>query len=161
MSRFCLDANVLIQAKNGPYGFDIVPRFWTWLDEMSADGTIYSSVMVFNEIAKGSDELSLWARERRRSGFFTDPTEEVQRCLAEIADSVISKYEPQQAEPFLAGADPWVIAQCRIDSATVVTQEARAGINSKRVKIPNICDAFDVRHVDTYGMMRALGAKFA
>ncbi len=160
MTRYCLDANVLIQAKNGPYGFDIVPRFWAWLDEMFADQTIYSSVMVFKELIEGRDELSTWARDVGNRGFFVEPSEEVQRCLAEIADYVVSRYEAQQAQSFLAGADPWVIAQSRIDSAVVVTQEAPAGINSKKVKIPNICDEFHVRYVNTYGMMRVLGARF-
>lgn len=159
MSRYCLDANVLVQAKNGPYAFDIVPRFWTWIDEMSSRGTIYSTTMVFNELAKGSDELSAWAKERRVS-LFVEPTEEVQKCLAEIADHVVSKYEAQQAQTFLEGADPWVIAQCKIDSTVVVTQETLVGFGSKKVKIPNICNEFDVQYLDTYGMMRALGARF-
>jgi hypothetical protein len=160
MTRYCLDANVLIQAKNGPYGFDIVPRFWAWLDEMFTSGTIYSSVMVFNEIAEGSDELSRWARDLADRSFFVEPSAEVQSCLSEIADYVISRFEPQQAQSFLAGADAWVVAQSKIDSAIVVTQEAPVGINSKKVKIPNICTAFDVHYVDTYGMMRTLGARF-
>jgi hypothetical protein len=161
MSRYCLDANVLIQAKNGPYAFDLVPRFWTWIDEMFEQDTLYSSIMVYNELAEGSDELSAWVKSLRPRGFFVEPGEEVQGCLAEIADYVTSCYEPQQAQIFLAGADPWVIAQSKIDSATVVTQEALVGISSRKVKIPNICEQFDVPYVNTYGIMRALGASFA
>jgi len=90
-----------------------------------------------------------------------EPSEQVQGCLSEIADYVIARYESQQAQSFLTGADPWVIAQSKIDSAVVVTQEALVGINSKKVKVPNICDEFDVHYLDTYGMMRTLGARFA
>ena len=60
MSRFCLDANVLIQAKNGPYPFDIFPSFWNWLDEQFANGTVYSSIFVYEELAKYDDQLSEW-----------------------------------------------------------------------------------------------------
>jgi hypothetical protein len=127
---------------------------------MSTNGIIYSSAMVFNELVEGSDELSNWARDLGEQGFFVEPSESVQGFLAEIANHVISRYESQQAQSFLAGADPWVIAQSKIDLAVVVTQEAPVGINSKKVKIPNICDEFDVHHVDTYGMMRTLGARF-
>jgi hypothetical protein len=161
MSRYCLDANVLIQAKNGPYAFDIVPRFWTWVDEMFAQGTVYSSIMVFHELVEGSDELSVWVKNRRGRSIFVEPSEEVQSCLAEIAALVNSSYEPQQAQSFLDGADPWVIARSKIDAATVVTQEAPVGISSKKVKIPNICTAFGVPYINTYGMMRELGANFA
>jgi hypothetical protein len=31
MSRYLLDANVFIQAKNLHYGFDFCPAFWAWL----------------------------------------------------------------------------------------------------------------------------------
>ena len=40
MQRFCLDSNVFIQAKNGPYGFDIVPAFWEFLDKKAEEGII-------------------------------------------------------------------------------------------------------------------------
>jgi hypothetical protein len=29
---YLLDADVLIQAKNGAYGFDIVSGFWRWIE---------------------------------------------------------------------------------------------------------------------------------
>ena len=31
MTRYLLDANVFIQAKNLHYGFDFCPAFWDWL----------------------------------------------------------------------------------------------------------------------------------
>ena len=31
MTRYLLDANVFIQAKNLHYGFDFFPAFWDWL----------------------------------------------------------------------------------------------------------------------------------
>ena len=31
MTRYLLDSNVFIQAKNLHYGFDFVPAFWDWL----------------------------------------------------------------------------------------------------------------------------------
>ena len=78
MSLYCLDANVFIEAKNGPYAFDILPRFWSWLDEMIAAQTIRSSFMVHRELVEGEDELARWARDRRDSGFFVSPSQEVQ-----------------------------------------------------------------------------------
>jgi hypothetical protein len=41
MARFCFDSNVLIEAKNGPYAFDIAPGFWSWLDSLIAQGELY------------------------------------------------------------------------------------------------------------------------
>jgi hypothetical protein len=113
MSLYCLDANVFIQAKNGPYAFDILPRFWSWLDEMIAAQTVCSSFMVLRELTEGEDELARWARDRRDSEFFVSPSREVQSVLAEISAYVVSNFEPQHAQTFLDGADPWVIARAR------------------------------------------------
>jgi hypothetical protein len=101
MSLFCLDANVFIQAKNGPYAFDILPRFWSWLDEMIAAQTICSSSMVLRELEEGEDELARWAKERRDSGFFVSPSQEAQSALADISAYVVSNFEPQHAQTFL------------------------------------------------------------
>jgi hypothetical protein len=159
MSRYCLDANVLIEAKNGPYAFDLVPRFWKWIEEMLVQDTVYSSIMVYKELAEGSDELSVWVKTLKR--FFLEPSEMVQNTLSAIANFVTERYEPQQAQIFLDGADAWVIAQSKIDSATVVTHETLVDISSKKAKIPNVCEVFGVPYINTYGMMRALGASFA
>jgi hypothetical protein len=73
MLRYCLDSDVFIQAKNGPYGMDIVPAFWDWLDLQFNAGIIYSSTMVYEELVAGGDELAQWARRRINSGFFERP----------------------------------------------------------------------------------------
>jgi hypothetical protein len=36
MCKFLLDADVFIQAKNGPYAFDIAPGFWQGLQDAVA-----------------------------------------------------------------------------------------------------------------------------
>ena len=75
------------------------------------------------ELVEGEDELARWARERRDSGFFVSPSQQVQSVLAEISAYVVSNFEPQHAQTLLDGVDPWVIAQSKTDSSTVVTHE--------------------------------------
>jgi hypothetical protein len=53
-----LDANVFIEAKNGPYNFDMAPGFWRWLEKASKDGLIRSPISVYPEIEKGTDDLA-------------------------------------------------------------------------------------------------------
>jgi hypothetical protein len=161
MSRYCLDANILIQAKNGPYGFDFFPAFWDWIDRIVADGAVYSTVSVYDELVAGDDDLSEWVKRRQGEPMFVEPSAEVQARLSQIADFVIGDYEPQHADLFLAGADPWVIAQAAHDGAYVVTHEVMVAPNAKKVKVPNICTQFAVPYMDTYAMMRALGARFS
>ena len=61
---------------------------------------------------------------------------------------------------FLAKADPWLIAHAIASGGKVVTQETRAGENSRRAKIPNVCDFFGVEAMNMDDMLRELGASF-
>jgi len=40
---FLVDANVLIEAKNRYYAFDIAPGFWAWLDQAHHDAVAAAS----------------------------------------------------------------------------------------------------------------------
>lgn len=160
VSRYCLDANVFIQAKNGPYGMDIVPSFWQFLDEQADAEAICSSKEVYEELANGDDDLAIWAKDRKDGGMFVEPDEKTQAVFADIADFVIERYVNHQARLFLDGADPWIIAQAKVEGAVVVTHEKLVTDNSAKVKIPNICIQFEVKYVDTYEMLRDMGARF-
>ena len=159
MPDYWVDSNVFIEAKNGPYGFDIVPGFWDFLDEMSDVGTVASSSVVYGELVLDSeDELADWAKRRRGPPLFMDPDEDVQRAYRTIADHVLESYEGNQADIFLRKADPWLIAHAIASEGKVATQETRVDPRSKKIKIPNICDAFGIETVNMYQMMRELGA---
>ena len=157
---YCLDCNVLIQAKNGPYDFQTWPVFWKWLDKQFISGAVISSEMVYEEIIRGNDELVDWVKKHRRDGYFVKPDNDVQLIFGEIAEYVDQRYERQHSEFFLKGADPWVIALAKSKNSIVVTHETLVIESSKKVKIPNICRKFDVMHINLYEMMRRLDAKF-
>jgi hypothetical protein len=159
-SRYCLDANVFIEAKNGPYGMDIVPSFWEFLDEQAHAQTICSSAAVYEELAAGGDALADWVKARKHGGMFVEPDQKIQALFGHIADYVMDNYANHQAEPFLSGADPWIIAQAKVEGGVVVTHEKLVTHESAKVKIPNICVEFEVKYVHTYDMLRALGAHF-
>jgi len=161
MPRFFLDSNVLIEAKNGPYGFDIAPGFWDWVDSMFETGTIYSSIFVYEELADGKDELSEWIKSRK--SYFIEPDENVQSSFSEIADHVQNSYHAEHSAKFMNGADPWVIAHCLATKDILVTHEKKVGPGSKKVKIPNVCHHFDpsVRCINTFQLMRELKARLS
>jgi len=160
MSQYCLDSNVFIQAEMGPYGMDIVPAFWDFLDKKTDEGIIYSSIMVYNELKIGTSELSKWVKNRKDNGLFVNPSESVQNKYTEIANYTYTNYRQEQAEIFLEGADPWIIAHSKSNNSTVVTHESLVGPESKKVKIPNICNQFDVKYINSYDMLRTLNARF-
>jgi len=161
MGLYFLDSNVLIEAKNGPYGFDIAKPFWNWLEEQFLKKTVILSKLVYDELVDGNDELSDWIKQFSHSGAVIVPNKDTQNAYQKIADYVIQNYPNHHVNSFLSRADAWVIAHASVDNATVVTHEALVDSASKKIKIPNICKYFNVDYDNLYKMMRNLGFSFA
>ena len=53
-----------------------------------------------------------------------------------------------------------MIAQALADGSAVVTLEIEVPTNSQKAKIPNVCNQFNVRHINTYQMLRELGVSW-
>lgn len=64
---FIVDANVFMQAANSYYAFDIVPRFWTWMEGRLGQD-LFTVIPVGEEILAQNDKLSEWFKAA------TDPT---------------------------------------------------------------------------------------
>ena len=159
MHIYWLDADVYIQAKNGPYKFARVPKFWSFISEQLEKETIKSPQVVYGEIAEGKDDLANWFKPRRRKGLCVPASEKVQEYYGQIAAYVAQHYKPHQAAEFLKGGDGWVIAHALESGGVVVTQES-ARSRKNKVKIPTICKAFGVRCINTYTMLDELKARF-
>lgn len=159
MPKYCLDANILIEANKGPYGIDFHKTFWDWLDVQNQAGVICSSIFVYDELQLGDQDLFNWATARR-DAFFLRPSRAVQTTYSEIGNYVTATYNSVHAPVFLSGADPWIIAQAKADGAIVVTHETLVPLNSSKVKIPNVCNRFNVEWTGIYNMLRHLKAKF-
>ena len=61
---------------------------------------------------------------------------------------------------FASSADGWLVAYARANGCLVVTQEVLNPDVKRKVPIPNLCKAFDVRWIDTFAMFRNLGVRF-
>ena len=161
MPDYWLDSNVFIEGKKGPYGFDIAPRFWDLLDELTDNGRISCPTRVCGELLEGQDDLAGWAQERRTSGLFVEPDAQVQDAFRQVVAYVMEQYPDNQARRrFLDRADPWVIAHAIANGGTVVSLEGKDPPASQQVKIPNVCDHFSVPSVNTYQMLRDLGVSW-
>lgn len=69
---YLLDSDVFIQARNLHYGLDFCPAFWDWLIAANANGLVFSTEKVGDEILGGADDLATWAGGRG-NGFFLKP----------------------------------------------------------------------------------------
>ncbi|MDE0397331.1 MAG: DUF4411 family protein, partial [Candidatus Poribacteria bacterium] len=61
---------------------------------------------------------------------------------------------------FAKVADGWLVAYAKKSGAVVVTNEVRNPDIKKNVPIPNLCDEFGVRCINTYAMLREIDAHF-
>jgi hypothetical protein len=160
--RYWLDANVFIDAKNNLFAFDLVPKFWKWLEEQMKAGVICSSVMVYKEVCSletPQDDLHKWAKQRRTSGYWLTPDRDVQAHYSNISSYVQSTYgagSPAKTAQFLRKADVWVIAHALADNGTLVTEEIQVVPQSKVPKIPNVCKQFSVPFINTTALLRSL-----
>lgn len=157
-----LDANVFIEAKNFYYRFDTFPGFWEWLDIEQAKGNISSIEPIYDELLKGNDELAVWAKERRNTGWFLSVDDvETQKNFADVADwTMKGPFKETAKSEFMDCGDPWLIAKAKSIGVTVVTQETFDARIRRRVKIPNVCRAIQVNYMNIFDLIQQSGAVF-
>jgi predicted nucleic acid-binding protein len=159
MTRYLLDANVFIQAKNLHYGFDFCPAFWAWLAENNSAGRVASIEKVADELHAGEDELTTWA-EACGNAFFLSADTSVLPALSEVSIWANQQsYEPAAIATFLQVADYWLVAHAKAHGWTVVTHEVPSD-GRRKIKIPNVCIGLDIRCISPYEMLRRERARF-
>ena len=161
---YCLDASAFIEAKDRYYALDFCPAFWGWIDREKEAGNILCVKSIYDEITRPNDELATWIKERRQHNWLCAiDTESVQQAGRTVVAHVEGKrgnpYSDAGVARFMAGADPWLIAYCLANGHTLVTHEVPAP-QSKQVKIPDVCNALNVRWVNTFDALRQLRAQF-
>jgi len=160
-TRYLLDANVLISAARQYYAFDFASRFWTCLEEHAATRRVQSIDRVKQELLKGHDELADWAKTTFAEAFAVTDAPAVIAVYAQIMDWAQGQKQLMDAAKaeFASCADGWLVAYAKVHGLIVVTHEVFSPEACKRVLIPNVCKAFGVEYLNTWAMLRGLGAK--
>lgn len=159
MTQYLLDSNVFIQAKNLHYGFDFCPAFWEWLVTKNLDGKVASIEKVADELHKGEDDLTEWAKTCGDK-FFLRADDAVVPALGTVSSWASSQnYTPSAIATFLQVADYWLVAHALAHEFTIVTHEVPADTINK-IKIPNVCIGLELHCVSPYEMLRREHAKF-
>ncbi len=164
MRDYWLDADCLIQSKNGPYAFETFPIVWDTLEDKIDDGVLAICYQVGEELLKGKDALRDWARKLKDKGAFVTPDAPVFNAVTKVSNYAKANYAGHQAADFLAGADPWVIANVMARGGRIVTHEVpdlHKSIQKRKVKIPDVARHFGLEpplHINE--LFPALGIKF-
>lgn len=158
--RYCLDANVLIQAWQNYYSPKFCPTYWDVLNELGHAGIIFLPENVFEEITRTDDDLAKWLQVSKIEKKSID--EKVTSCLQEIyAKDPIHKFLVDNKKN-RSLADPWVIAHAMTENACVVTKEGKVtAANAKNIKIPNVCENMNVRWINDSEFVAELGIEFS
>jgi hypothetical protein len=163
-SVYVLDADVFIEASRRYYAFDIAPKFWDSLIQYAANGMIESIDRVLEpELNKGKDELARWANDRFSHAFCSTDEKDVIESYGRVMTWVQgqSQYTDAAKADFAKGADGWLVAYAMAKGRVVVTHEVLASDARRKVSIPNVCEPFRIRYVDTFVMLRELGVRFS
>jgi len=156
--KYSLDSNVFIEAWNGYYSLELSPTYWDKLDQLARESTIFATEEVKKEISKTDDDLKAWFSDK--TYFFRAINEKVISCLNEIYQKDKNHRRLVDNTKQRSVADPWVIAHAMAENAIVVTKEIFEHNPTKRIKIPNVCEAMGVEWMDDFEFIRTLGLKF-
>lgn len=160
---YLFDSNTFIEAKNRYYGMDICPGYWDWLLCSQSTSLIASIDMVGEELKRGNDELSNWAKSN--TGLFLPISDkETQSQFSRVSQYIASQQSQMKAgalDDFLSGADPWLIAKAlTMPDCVVVTHEQFNPEIRRKYSIPNVCQHFNVQWMDTFAVLKHTKAKF-
>lgn len=157
---YLVDSNVLIEAKNRYYAFDIAPGFWAWLNHAYNGLQVCSIEPVRDELVQGGDELSAWARDH--PGFFHAIDSVTTSHFGALTQWSRSRnYSEAAISEFLTNAaDFFLVAYARAHNHILVTHELSRPGSRKRILIPDACDAMGVSYVNTFSMLRSTRVRF-
>lgn len=161
---YLLDSDVFITAKNAYYAFEICPGFWKGLLREYEHGRVYSIDRVRAELLLGRPEEDLvhWVRKTVPEPFFRECTSDVTTAFSEIIlwTQRHPRYSDQAKAKFATGADGWLVAYAKVHNAVVVTNEKPASESRAVIKLPDVCNQFNVLSKDTFVMLKELALKF-
>lgn len=156
---YCLDANVLIQAWQKYYSPIFCPEYWDILNELGIQERIFIPEIVQEEITRTEDDLSKWLKESKIP--VRKISEQVTKCLQSIYSKNPRHKQLVDNTRNRSLADPWLIAHAINENATVVTKENKeTAANSKRIKIPNVCENMGVNWIDDFQFIKEIGINF-
>lgn len=158
--KYCLDANVLIQAWQKYYNPDFCPDYWKLLNELGTKDIIFIPEMAYNEIVRTEDDLSKWLKESKIP---------IKKINETVANNLKNIYSSNPSHKFLVDntrnrslADPWIIAHAITENAIVVTKEDKiTSVSSKKIKIPNVCENMGINWINDFDLVKELNIQFS
>lgn len=151
---YCIDSSAWLDGWVRDYPQDVFPTLWDKLAERVSDGVLKCSEEVYVELKKKDDGIYDWLKARK------EVVVPIDQPIQEIVSELLERY-PRLVDTHRnrSQADPFVIATAEILQGVVVTGEKPRG-NLEVPKIPDVCDARNIRCISFLEMLRELGWRF-
>ena len=160
-TRYLMDANIFIQAKNLYYRFEFCQRFWDFLAEAHHADIVFSIERIKAELKKGDsdDPILEWMNHSLPTTFFLNDVKDanVMMTYAQIMSWIASNtHYTQQAKNEFARfevADAFLIAAAKTYGYAIITHEKSQPARKNRVLIPDVAKVFDVETIMIYDFL--------
>ncbi len=163
MTKYLVDANILVEAYKRYYSFDIAPSFWQALKVKADAGVVVSVDRIQQEINSygEDDQLKTWVNTEINSCFVTTDDDDVIEAYREVIEWAQDQEQFTGAakSEFATVGDSWLIACAKAHQYVLVTHETYNAEIRKRIPIPNVCRALNIPYINTFNMLRNLGVK--
>lgn len=166
MKVYVVDSNFFIQAHRATYPLDVATSFWNKVKELAQSGTIISIDKVKNELFDKNDDLEEWCVENLPSDFFKSSSSALGEygLISSWASSNQYHYLPNAINEFLDvdEADAFLVAFVLedVENRVLITHEVSDPRRRNKIKMPEPCNHFGVKYMNTIEMFRTLGIQF-
>lgn len=154
--KYAIDTSSLLAMMNvgEKYDKEVFKKLWRDFQALCDSGKVVSHVEVQKEIKEGGvkDQIA-WAKSYKRifQKYNLPAEENVIRDIGSRGGHFVSFLQQQKAKS--VHADPWLVAQAKVENLILITEEA---VNSPK-KIPQVCTAVGVKSISILGLIQEEG----
>ena len=154
--KYSIDTSSLLAMMNAgeKYDKEVFRKLWSDFLALCDAGKVVSHIEVRKEIKEGGikDQVK-WTKDYKKIfQNYNLPTEtEVIRDIGSRGGHFVSFLQQQKSKS--VHADPWLIAQAKVEGLILISEEA---INSPK-KIPQVCIAMGVKPINILGLIQEEG----
>lgn len=147
-----LDANILIEANNYYFRFDLCPDFWKWIKSYDKMKSVFP---VREEMLAREDKLAQWIKDELAPSYFLEMDVEIQKNYRRIVDYIDrSIFKQSGKDKFLKGADGWLIATAMSKKETIIVSNENSNPESrKKIYLPDVANHFGVRCMNIFQIL--------
>ena len=146
--NYCCDTSALVELYD-TYPPDIFTKLWENFEDLIANGYLHAVFEVYKELSAVDDFLFDWGKKHKN--IFKDLDSRQIDKVKEILNEFPNLLDFNKTN---TDADPFIISHAICENCKVITVEKHSSDNAKRIKIPNVCDYYEIEYIDLKGLFR-------